>query len=86
METEIILIQIMQDVVGVKNLHRDSRFLDFGGNSLNLVEVLNQVREKFGAAPSPRIFFDKSRSTLAQISAEIDKETAKRYATTQAIG
>lgn len=72
MKTEAIVIQILENVIGVKNLSRDARFLDIGGNSLNLVEILKQIKDKIGVAPPPRIFFDKSRSTVAAISAEID--------------
>lgn len=72
MKTEAILIQILENVIGVKNVSRDARFLDIGGNSLNLVEILKQIKDKLGVAPPPRIFFDKSRSTVAAIGAEID--------------
>ncbi|MBA3772357.1 MAG: acyl carrier protein [Ramlibacter sp.] len=74
MNTEATVIQILEDVIGVKKLNRDTRFLDIGGNSLNLVAVLKQIKEKTGAAPSPRLFFDKTRSTVAAISAEIDSQ------------
>jgi acyl carrier protein len=74
MKTETMLIQILENVIGVKNLGRDSRFLDIGGNSLNLVEVLSQIKKKTGAAPAPRLFFDKSNSTVAAISAAIDAQ------------
>lgn len=72
MKTEAILIQILENVIGVKNVSRDARYLDIGGNSLNLVEVLKQIKDRLGVAPPPRIFFDKSRSTVAAIGAEID--------------
>jgi hypothetical protein len=76
MNTEAILIQILENVLSVKNLRRDARFLDIGGNSLNLVEVLKQFKEKTGAVPSPRIFFDKQRATISAISAAIDAQLA----------
>lgn len=74
MKTEAILIQILENVIGVKNVGGDARFLDIGGNSLNLLQVLKQIKEKTGVAPPPRIFFDKSRSTVAAIGAEIDAQ------------
>lgn len=83
MKTEAILIQILENVIGVKNLSRDARFLDIGGNSLNLVEVLKQIKDKIGVAPPPRIFFDKSRSTVAAISAEIDSQRQDSRPTVQ---
>jgi hypothetical protein len=72
MNTEDLLIQILENVIGVKNLDRNARFLDVGGNSLNLVEVLKQIKDKTGVTPAPRIFFDKTNSTVAAISAAID--------------
>lgn len=74
MKTETILIQILENVIGVRNLSLDTRFPDIGGNSLNLVEVLKQVKEKTGVTPAPRMFFDKSQSTVAAISAAIDAQ------------
>jgi acyl carrier protein len=72
MNTEALVIGILENVIGVKNLSRDARFLDIGGNSLNLVEVLKQIKDKTGVAPAPRIFFDKSNSTVAAIGAAVD--------------
>lgn len=72
MNTETVLIQILENVIGAQNVSRDARFLDIGGNSLNLVEILKQIKDRFGIAPPPRMFFDKSHSTVAAISAEID--------------
>ncbi|MBO2984051.1 acyl carrier protein [Burkholderia pseudomallei] len=72
MKTETMLIQILESVIGVKKVTGDTRFLDIGGNSLNLVEVLKQIKAKTGVAPSPRLFFDKTRSTVVALSAEID--------------
>ncbi|MEI2387587.1 acyl carrier protein [Breoghania sp. JC706] len=72
--TQATVIRVLEDVVGAKNLNADSRFLDIGGNSLNLVEVLKQLRAKTGVAPSPRIFFDKQTSSVAAISAAIDAQ------------
>jgi len=86
MKTEAILIQILENVLGVKNLRRDARFLDIGGNSLNLIEVLKQVKEKTGVAPSPRIFFDKSRATISAISAAIDAQGEAQRPTVYNVG
>lgn len=74
MSTEAILTQILEDVIGVKNVSRDTRFLDIGGNSLNLVQVLKQIKEKTGVSPAPRIFFDKTNSSVAAISAAIEAQ------------
>jgi len=80
MKTEAILTQILENVIGVKNLRRDARFLDVGGNSLNLVQVLKQVKERTGVSVTPRIFFDTSLSTVAAISAAIDSQREQNRA------
>lgn len=77
MNTQAIVIQVLEDVIGVKQLTAETRFLDIGGNSLNLVAVLKQLKEKTGVTPQPRLFFDKARSTVAGIAAEIDAQRAK---------
>ncbi len=74
MKTEAIVIRVFESVIGVKNLDRDARFLDIGGNSLNLVSILKCLKEETGVTPSPRIFFDRSHATIAAISAAIDSE------------
>jgi acyl carrier protein len=84
MKTEAILTQILEDVIGVKNVSRDTRFLDIGGNSLNLVQVLKQIKEKIGVSPAPRIFFDKTNSTVAAISAAIDAQLEQSRSTVSA--
>jgi acyl carrier protein len=84
MKTEAILIEILEKVIGVRNLNSDARFLDIGGNSLNLVEVLKQIKDRTGVAPAPRIFFDRSQSTVAAISAAIDSLREKSRSTVAA--
>lgn len=84
MKTEAMLAQILEDVIGVKNVNRDTRFLDIGGNSLNLVQVLKQVKEKTGVTPPPRVFFDKTNSTVAAISAAIDAQMEHSRSTVSA--
>jgi acyl carrier protein len=84
MKTEAILTQVLEDVIGVKNVSRDMRFLDIGGNSLNLVQVLKQIKEKTGVSPAPRIFFDKTNSTVAAISAAIDAQLEQSRSTVSA--
>jgi acyl carrier protein len=86
MKTEAILTQVLENVLGVKDLRRDSRFLDIGGNSLNLIEILKQLKEKLGVTPSPRIFFDKSRSSIAAISAAIDAQSEPQRQTASNAG
>lgn len=77
MKTETLVIQIFENVIGVRNLTPNAHFLDIGGNSLNLVAVLKQLKEKTGVAPAPRMFFDKSYATIAAISSAIDTQREK---------
>ena len=81
MTTEAMLIQILEKVIGVRHLSRDARFVDIGGNSLNLFEVLKQIKDQTGVALAPRMFFDKSQSTAAAISAAIDAQREDRRLT-----
>jgi len=72
MKTEAQVIQILERVIGVRGLTPETRFLDIGGNSLNLVAVLKLLKEKTGVVPAPRMFFDKAYGTVAAISSAID--------------
>ncbi|UVS97929.1 acyl carrier protein [Burkholderia glumae] len=72
MKTEAILIQVLEDVIGVKNVTPYTRFPDIGGNSLNLVEVLKRMKAQVGVTPPPRQFFDRTRSSVAELAAATD--------------
>ncbi|NEQ17694.1 MAG: acyl carrier protein, partial [Moorea sp. SIO3E2] len=61
-----------KDVLSVETISIEDRFMDIGGNSINLVEVVNQVTEKMGVSIKARWFFDKHKSTIAELSKEID--------------
>lgn len=72
METEAVVTKILEDVIGVKGVSRDSRFIDIGGNSLHLGAILTRIHSETGAAVPVRIFFHKTDSTIAAIAAKID--------------
>lgn len=72
METEAIVTKILEDVIGVRGVSRDSRFLDIGGNSLHLGTILTRIHSETGTAVPVRIFFHKTDSTIAAIAAKID--------------
>jgi acyl carrier protein len=74
METEAVVTQILEEVIGVKDVSREARFLDIGGNSLNLVQVLKHIQDSTGISVPPRMFFEKTNSTIAAISAAIDSQ------------
>lgn len=72
MKTEAVVTNIIEDVVGVRGVSRDSRFLDIGGNSLHLGGILTRIYNETGVAVPVRMFFHKTDSTIAAIAAKID--------------
>jgi acyl carrier protein len=80
MNTEAVVTNIIEGVIGVKGVSRDARFLDLGGNSLNLGAVLTQIHNKTGVAVPARMFFHKTDSTIAAITAKIDAQLQESQA------
>ncbi|NEO71692.1 phosphopantetheine-binding protein [Moorena sp. SIO3H5] len=78
-ETEKQLAEIWKDVLSVETISIEDRFMDIGGNSINLIEVVNQVTEKMGVSIKARLFFDKHKSTIAELSKEIDAIRGQTY-------
>jgi hypothetical protein len=72
METEAVVTKIIEDVIGVRGVSRDARFIDIGGNSLHLGALLTRIHSETGVAVPVRIFFHKTDSTIAAIAAKID--------------
>jgi hypothetical protein len=72
METEAVVTKIIEDVIGVRGVRRDSRFIDIGGNSLHLGGILTRIHNETGAAVPVRMFFHKTDSTIAAIAAKVD--------------
>ena len=72
MATEAVLTKIIEDVIGVRGVSRDSRFIDIGGNSLHLGGILTRIYSETGAAVPVRMFFHKTDSTIAAIAAKVD--------------
>ena len=72
METEAVVTKIIEDVIGVRGVSRDSRFIDIGGNSLHLGGILTRIHSETGVAVPVRIFFHKTDSTIAAIAAKVD--------------
>ena len=70
--TEKKLVQIYTSIIGVSELTTESRFLDIGGNSLNLVEVLLQIENQTGTKLNPRSFFERDTSKLGNLAKLID--------------
>ena len=74
MKTEAVVTSIFEDVIGVRGVSRDSRFIDIGGNSLHLGAVLTRIHSQTGVALPVRMLFHKTDSTIAAIAAKIDSE------------
>jgi len=74
METEAIVTNIFEDVIGVRGVRRDSRFIDIGGNSLHLGAILTKIHSQTGVALPVRMLFHKTDSTIAAIAAQIDSQ------------
>jgi len=72
MATEAVVTKIIEDVIGVRGVSRDSRFIDIGGNSLHLGGILTRIYSETGVAVPVRIFFHKTDSTIAAIAAKVD--------------
>lgn len=72
MNTEAVVTNIIEDVIGVRGVSRDSRFIDIGGNSLHLGGILTRIYNETGVAVPVRMFFHKTDSTIAAIAAKID--------------
>lgn len=72
MATEAVVTKILEDVIGVRGVSRDARFIDIGGNSLHLGAILTRIHSETGVAVPVRMFFHKTDSTIAAIAAKID--------------
>ena len=72
MNTEAVVTNIIEDVIGVKGVRRDYRFIDIGGNSTHLGAILTRIHSETGVAVPVRMFFHKTDSTIAAIAAKID--------------
>jgi amino acid adenylation domain-containing protein/thioester reductase-like protein len=66
--------------IGVDNIHRDDDFLDLGGHSLLMTQLMLEVRKLFHVAFSMREFF--AASTLQKFAALIDDRRRTRTAGT----
>ncbi|WP_405812051.1 phosphopantetheine-binding protein [Streptomyces sp. NBC_01520] len=73
-ETEQLLATIWQRVLGVDEVHRDSNFIEFGGNSMDAFKVANMIKETFDVyMPMKSIM---TLRTLGGLGAAIDAEQA----------
>jgi hypothetical protein len=80
MATEAVLTKIIEDVIGVRGVRRDYRFIDIGGNSTHLGAILTRIHNETGVAVPVRMFFHKTDSTIAAIAAKIDSQLQESQA------
>ncbi|OTA16198.1 Amino acid adenylation [Xenorhabdus beddingii] len=64
-ETETILAQIWQDVLGLERIGRHDHFFELGGHSLLAVQLLNRMREQDMDVPLTALFAHPTLSDLA---------------------
>ena len=66
--SEISLVAIWKDILGLDQIGADDSFLELGGDSLQLMRMLNRVRQIFGRDVSiPGFFVSPTVSALAKI-------------------
>lgn len=56
-QSEIMLVAIWKDLLGLDQIGIDDSFLELGGDSLQLMRMLNRARERFGRDVSIAEFF-----------------------------
>ena len=71
-KTEETLVEIWEEVLGVKEIGVLDNFFELGGNSLVVAQVLNRLYEKLGKSISFKLFF--THPTIEAISKNL-KET-----------
>lgn len=65
-DTEIELVQIWEDVLGVSQIGIADNFFELGGHSLNAAQVINRVHRQLGKTISFKEFF--ANPTVEQLS------------------
>jgi len=45
-ETEEIIVEIWQDVLGIKKIGINDNFFEIGGNSINIIKIANQIEKR----------------------------------------
>ena len=76
-----VLTRVVSDVLGIKEVDINDRYLDLGGNSVSLYLIIEKVNEMLDIDLNPQVFFDPECTQLKCIVAEI-----KRCRTKQNLG
>ncbi len=76
--TEQTLVELCRAVLGFRELGVDDSFIELGGNSLQAIQLLARVRERFGVEVPVRELF--AAPTLAQLAVAVETKRAQRSA------
>ena len=55
-----VLLSIVEETLQTKNLTGEDDFFDLGGNSLNVVQIINQIEQRFGVELTIENFWDSN--------------------------
>ncbi|MCG9629023.1 chlorinating enzyme [Vibrio mediterranei] len=73
MKAKEIVFEIIKETLGLKHLDLNSRFLDIGGNSLNLAEIKSRIKNQTGVDVEAKMFFSKETSSIGNICDEVGR-------------
>ena len=69
--TELALMQIWSDVLGVKQMNVNDDFFDLGGDSLLATQIVSRIQKRFGVEVPLRVMFDSP--TITALVREIEE-------------
>jgi len=79
---EVYLTELWKEILGLSAVGADDRYLDLGGNSAALYQIVERIKSDLGYEIDPRIFFDPKHSTLRDIAAVLSaRRPAQEIAT-----
>lgn len=70
--TEQYMARLWLEVIGIEKVALPNKFLEVGGNSLTLNIILTRIEGEKGVAMNPQQFFDDERSSLLELTQELD--------------
>ncbi|MEM9136531.1 MAG: phosphopantetheine-binding protein, partial [Cyanobacteria bacterium P01_F01_bin.42] len=71
-ETELAIVEIWQELLGIESIGVDDSFFDLGGHSLLAIQAISRLRERFQIDMAMRnLLFETP--TVASIAAQIDQ-------------
>jgi NADP-dependent 3-hydroxy acid dehydrogenase YdfG/acyl carrier protein len=74
--TEATLVELCRGVLGFAEVGVADSFIELGGNSLQAIQLLTRVRERFGVDVAVRELFEAPR--LEQLAAAVERRQAER--------